>query len=179
MDSGDLTGRAKDAKCLLPFSAGTCTGKINSYYYDPVEEKCTTFIYSGCDVSLLLFYYRMLCEIVYSPVIMIFSVLQGNDNRFASLMDCVTTCKFDDRLDADEKAIVALGGKSVRLEKCTLAPKMCDFRIETLTYYYDAGNDSCTAFDSQGCDYVSFSLALYIIQFFIIEIHLYLVFVID
>lgn len=51
--------------CHLPKATGECYGHYIRYYYDPVQEKCITFYWTGC---------------------------VGNGNRFLDLEHCNATC---------------------------------------------------------------------------------------
>lgn len=35
--------------CYQRVETGNCNESIPSYYFDPVEKKCSSFIYTGCD----------------------------------------------------------------------------------------------------------------------------------
>nr|KAI8740359.1 papilin-like [Biomphalaria glabrata] len=51
--------------CDLPFERGPCRAYLQRYYYNPKDQKCTSFIYGGC---------------------------QGNENNFYTLEACQKEC---------------------------------------------------------------------------------------
>eukprot|EP00731_Ephydatia_muelleri_P026231 Em0018g331a len=51
--------------CSLPKDSGSCNNAIRRLYYNPVQNKCISFVYSGCG---------------------------GNSNNFALSKDCINTC---------------------------------------------------------------------------------------
>lgn len=61
--------QVKAAHCLLPKATGWCRASVPSFYYDADQLKCLPFIYGGC---------------------------RGNENRFASEAECLSTCQHSD-----------------------------------------------------------------------------------
>lgn len=62
--------------CHLPKAKGNCSGRILSYYYDSVHDKCKKFHFSGCF---------------------------GNGNRFTDINICNSTCDgIHDERDEEE-----------------------------------------------------------------------------
>ncbi|KAI9565498.1 hypothetical protein GHT06_009290 [Daphnia sinensis] len=61
--------QVKAALCLLPKATGWCRASVPSFYYDADQLKCLPFIYGGC---------------------------RGNENRFASEAECMSTCQHSD-----------------------------------------------------------------------------------
>uniref|UniRef100_A0A3Q1HVS1 BPTI/Kunitz inhibitor domain-containing protein n=1 Tax=Anabas testudineus TaxID=64144 RepID=A0A3Q1HVS1_ANATE len=51
--------------CLLKKNPGDCSGRLLSFYYDPIHDKCKGFYYTGC---------------------------HGNGNRFSDYFRCNSTC---------------------------------------------------------------------------------------
>uniref|UniRef100_A0A8C3HA71 BPTI/Kunitz inhibitor domain-containing protein n=1 Tax=Chrysemys picta bellii TaxID=8478 RepID=A0A8C3HA71_CHRPI len=51
--------------CNLPAEPGPCQAYMTRYFYNSVTKKCEEFRYGGC---------------------------QGNENRFASEVECLKTC---------------------------------------------------------------------------------------
>ncbi|KAK7906727.1 hypothetical protein WMY93_015339 [Mugilogobius chulae] len=39
----------KNARCTLPPHTGPCRASFSRWFYDPLEEKCQTFTFGGCD----------------------------------------------------------------------------------------------------------------------------------
>ncbi|XP_037777452.1 kunitz-type protease inhibitor 2-like [Penaeus monodon] len=52
-------------RCFEPVLTGRCRAFIPSYYFDPLSGACDCFVYGGCG---------------------------GNNNRFNTLEECMTTC---------------------------------------------------------------------------------------
>ena len=64
--AGVLSSRSRPQLCSQPKLTGPCRASIRSYYFNSWTSECEMFIYGGC---------------------------KGNDNRFATLKDCQTTCR--------------------------------------------------------------------------------------
>lgn len=54
-----------NSTCKLPVSSGNCDAYMQRYYFDATLGRCQSFVFGGCG---------------------------GNENRFSTLMDCVTAC---------------------------------------------------------------------------------------
>ncbi|KAH8350509.1 hypothetical protein KR067_005488, partial [Drosophila pandora] len=52
--------------CLQPTISGRCFGYVESFAYNPIKRHCEPFIYGGCG---------------------------GNDNRFATKVECEFNCR--------------------------------------------------------------------------------------
>ncbi|EDW76463.1 uncharacterized protein Dwil_GK14644 [Drosophila willistoni] len=62
-----IDGASKRVKmCLQPSISGRCFGYVESYAYNPIKRHCEPFIYGGCG---------------------------GNDNRFATKVECEYNCR--------------------------------------------------------------------------------------
>ncbi|XP_026221169.1 boophilin-G2 [Anabas testudineus] len=61
--------------CLLKKNPGDCSGRLLSFYYDPIHDKCKGFYYTGC---------------------------HGNGNRFSDYFRCNSTCA-GIHVDGDEE----------------------------------------------------------------------------
>ena len=55
----------EEPDCWQPPDSGPCRGQLERFYFDPSQEECQVFSYSGC---------------------------AGNTNNFLSLQDCEATC---------------------------------------------------------------------------------------
>ncbi|XP_077785653.1 kunitz-type serine protease inhibitor spermatin-like [Podarcis muralis] len=62
----DCVDSALSYKCVFPSEYGACNESISHYYYDPLEDQCLQFNYSGCG---------------------------GNDNNFETTEACEEACR--------------------------------------------------------------------------------------
>ena len=139
--------RVKHERCLLKRNSGRKGGKDVAYHYNADKEACIPFIYAGHDVSHTNCHTRNNRAIVFKCCFK----WQDNGNAFASLVQCLTTCKFDDQLTGREKQAIASVKKAVMNSRCSLPLKVCQFRLSIPSYYYKSANKTCVLFDTQGC----------------------------
>ncbi|EFX79782.1 hypothetical protein DAPPUDRAFT_304363 [Daphnia pulex] len=67
--------QVKAALCLLPRDIGRCRASVPSFYYDADQLKCVLFNFGGC---------------------------HGNENRFSSEAECLSTCQHSDVAETGE-----------------------------------------------------------------------------
>ena len=65
-----------NSTCEMPSARGPCRASITRFYYNKVTQKCSRFIWGGCE---------------------------GNGNNFASQLECGITCgKLEEPLEGDD-----------------------------------------------------------------------------
>ncbi|ELU04243.1 hypothetical protein CAPTEDRAFT_219882 [Capitella teleta] len=94
-------------KCFLPKSVGRCKASSEVYFYNSKTSQCETFIYGGC---------------------------LGNDNRFATMDDCVAECVLPQQPDL-----------------CNQPMKTGPCRGQFNRWFYDSSAEECREFVYGGC----------------------------
>ncbi|XP_053901498.1 actinia tenebrosa protease inhibitors-like [Malaclemys terrapin pileata] len=91
--------------CNLPAEPGPCQAYMTRYFYNSVTKKCEEFRYGGC---------------------------QGNENRFASKVECLKTC-----------------GQPGEICKLPMEPGPCFTYVPS--YFYNSVTKRCEEFIYGGC----------------------------
>uniref|UniRef100_A0A8R1HMM1 BPTI/Kunitz inhibitor domain-containing protein n=1 Tax=Caenorhabditis japonica TaxID=281687 RepID=A0A8R1HMM1_CAEJA len=146
---------SREYTCNQMFSPGTTCGPSTHqrWYYDAMQNKCNQFEYQGCN---------------------------GNDNNFATRMDCVETCQRDECPDGGAALVDSSNGRSIACEKNDDCPSThtctrqlytnrtscCPSRKWTCShdasegvscgqpskrFYFDPESETCKQFDYLGC----------------------------
>jgi hypothetical protein len=69
--------------CNLPMIRGTCDQQISRWYYNPVDQYCHSYQYTGCRKCLFF-------EKTFS---LVFILIDGNANSFETEQDCQNICQ--------------------------------------------------------------------------------------
>ncbi|XP_041765619.1 papilin isoform X3 [Anopheles merus] len=111
--------------CQLPHAYGECSGNEERWFYEPHEQRCVRFAYSGCG---------------------------GNRNNFASEAECERSCPGGERAPVDvdvrgpHEQQPAAGNRS----RCEEVPDYGDGDGDEILFYYNAERQSCERFRYSG-----------------------------
>uniref|UniRef100_A0A182PGJ0 Papilin n=1 Tax=Anopheles epiroticus TaxID=199890 RepID=A0A182PGJ0_9DIPT len=111
--------------CQLPDAYGDCTGNEERWFFEPNEQRCVRFAYSGCG---------------------------GNGNNFASQAECERTCPVNRPVvDVDLRGPAEQQPTS-NVSRCEDVPDFGDGEGdgELILFYYNAERQSCERFRYSG-----------------------------
>ena len=98
---------------------------MRMYGYDPEQQQCVQFIYTGC---------------------------QGNDNRFDTYEECMDTCYSRNPLPQTTAATTTGGSITEAPSSCMLPMETGPCRASYIMYGYDPARQDCRRFGWGGCE---------------------------
>ncbi|KAG8186993.1 hypothetical protein JTE90_005765 [Oedothorax gibbosus] len=116
-----------DDVCLLPQEPGPCVGYYPMFYYDPLDNNCKSFVYSGCE---------------------------GNGNRFAKRAECEGQCiKKTVKVVTEPPRVfvVPQPDRTSNEDVCRLPVEPGPCKQAQPRWFYDAQTQSCLPFVFGGC----------------------------
>jgi hypothetical protein len=114
------SGPPLPAACSLPFEAGDCDGAFPVFAF--VDGACQPTIYGGCG---------------------------GNENRFYSIEECLSTCEQRPAINAcadgrvEREICVACGPAGGCGQKLLSCAQPCDAQTECASRFFTCVNDVC------------------------------------
>uniref|UniRef100_A0A453YPP4 Papilin n=1 Tax=Anopheles gambiae TaxID=7165 RepID=A0A453YPP4_ANOGA len=118
-------GQGEQDVCQLPHAYGECSGNEERWFYEPHEQRCVRFAYSGCG---------------------------GNGNNFASEAECERSCPAGGRapVDVDVRGPHEQQPAAGNGSRCEEVPDYGDGDGDEILFYYNAERQSCERFRYSG-----------------------------
>ncbi|XP_040158601.1 papilin isoform X5 [Anopheles arabiensis] len=118
-------GQGEQDVCQLPHAYGECSGNEERWFYEPHEQRCVRFAYSGCG---------------------------GNGNNFASESECERSCPAGGRapVDVDVRGPHEQQPAAGNGSRCEEVPDYGDGDGDEILFYYNAERQSCERFRYSG-----------------------------
>uniref|UniRef100_A0A182JSY1 Papilin n=1 Tax=Anopheles christyi TaxID=43041 RepID=A0A182JSY1_9DIPT len=122
-DCEQACGAGPQDVCQLPHAYGECSGNEERWFYEPNEQRCIRFAYSGCG---------------------------GNGNNFASEAECERSCPSGAQPPIDVDMRGPSEQQPSNVSRCDEVPDYGDGDGDVILFYYNAERRSCERFRYSG-----------------------------
>ncbi|XP_052769423.1 papilin-like [Mya arenaria] len=162
-DYGDCD-QDKTNNCYLPADTGPCEALIKRFHYDPLECKCKSFTYGGCEGNSNNFLSNRKCKRACGnstcPVCNLPSAAGPCKGSFQRFFFNIQTCMCEpfiyggcggneNKYDTKEECQALCG--SIMCPVCNLPPKRGGCKANLQRWHFDAASCSCKPFTYGGC----------------------------